>query len=217
MSAQTPGQAPGRARNRRGEGGRLGDEIVSAALDLLDETGDSHAVTLRAVARRVGVTAPSLYAHFPDRQAILLAATRRAFLELHRELRDAIDGAGADPAERLLAGCTAYLDFARARPQRYLVMFGGVWDASVAVAAAWVAAHDVAELGQAALDEITACITACRAAGLTIGAGTATDPATDAVVLWVGLHGLAHQRIVSKLFTWPDDVEATLLRRLTGL
>ena len=80
-------------------------------------------------------------------------------------------------------------------------MFGGVWDASEAVAEAQLAAQDVAELGRAALDEIAA--TEPRA-----------DPATEAIVLWVGLHGLAHQRIVSKVFDWPDGVEETLVRRL---
>ena len=39
-----------RRRNRRGEGGKLRDEIIAAALALLDEGGDERAVTLRSVA-----------------------------------------------------------------------------------------------------------------------------------------------------------------------
>lgn len=200
-----PDQVPVRRRSRRGEGAQLRDEIVAAALDLLDETGDAHAVTLRAVARRVGVTAPSLYAHFPDRQTILLAAVQSAFADLHRQLRDAAERTEGDATDRLLAVCDTYLGFARARPQRYLVMFGGVWDASEAVAEAQLAAQDVAQLGRAALDEIAALIAATE---------PRADPATEAIVLWVGLHGLAHQRIVSKVFDWPDGVEDTLVRRL---
>src|SRR5690348_4662738 len=106
--------APGtRERNRRGEGGRLRADIVRAGADLLDESGDEQAVTLRAVARRVGITAPSIYAHFADRQAILLAVAVEAFAELHEQLELARDGADADPVARLRAACAAYLEFAR--------------------------------------------------------------------------------------------------------
>ena len=49
-----------RTRNRRGEGNRLRDEIVTAAVELLDETGDEGTVTLRSVARRVGIAAPKI-------------------------------------------------------------------------------------------------------------------------------------------------------------
>ena len=80
--------AAGRARNPRGEGGRLRADIVAAAHALLDEAGED-AVTLRAVARRVGISAPSIYAHFADRQAILLAVATDAFAELAASLGDA--------------------------------------------------------------------------------------------------------------------------------
>jgi hypothetical protein len=45
----------GRTRNRRGDGGLLRADIIAAAIDLLDETGDEHAVTLRARSRWRGV------------------------------------------------------------------------------------------------------------------------------------------------------------------
>ena len=63
---EEPGAVATRARNRRGEGARLRDDIVAAAVALLDETGDQAAVSLRAVARRVGIAAPSIYRHFAD-------------------------------------------------------------------------------------------------------------------------------------------------------
>ncbi|MFC7743251.1 TetR/AcrR family transcriptional regulator [Nocardiopsis composta] len=116
-----------RKRNRRGEGGRLREEIVDAAVELLDETGDERTITLRSVARRVGIAAPSIYAHFPDQPAIMLAVVRRAFGELEEALRSAVRGAGGDPRERLYALCRAYLDFARTHPERYRTMFGGLW------------------------------------------------------------------------------------------
>src|ERR1700691_4242301 len=79
-----------RRRNARGHGSALAEEIVSGALAIIDRTGSSEAVTLRAVAREVGIAAPSIYAHFPDRQAILMAAVGQIFDELASQIRRGI-------------------------------------------------------------------------------------------------------------------------------
>src|SRR4051812_43954541 len=120
-----PDAARSRPRNRRGEGAKLRTDILDAAAALLDETGDEQAVTLRAVARKVGVSAPSIYRHFTDRQAILLALAQEAFAELADQLTLAT---GTNPVTRLRAVCAAYLDFATTRQQRYQLMFGGLWN-----------------------------------------------------------------------------------------
>src|SRR3954451_1658374 len=106
-----------RPRNRRGEGARLRDDIVDAAVELLDETGNQSAISLRSVARRIGIAAPSIYRHFPDQPAIMLAVVRRAFGELEAYLRDATTAAGDDPRRRLHACCHAYLDYAQQHPE----------------------------------------------------------------------------------------------------
>lgn len=53
------------ARNRRGEGALLRTEILTAATELIEAGGDERAVTLRAVARRAGIAAPSIYRTSP--------------------------------------------------------------------------------------------------------------------------------------------------------
>jgi AcrR family transcriptional regulator len=58
-----------------------GDRIVAAALDLLDDRGVA-AVTMRAVADRVGVKPMSLYRHFEDRDRMLDAVVDRVVNEL---------------------------------------------------------------------------------------------------------------------------------------
>lgn len=202
-----------RPRNPRGQGGRLRADILDAAAELLEETGDEKAVTLRAVARRVGIAAPSIYAHFSDPQAILLAIVREAFGELFQHLRAAEAGAGADPVARLRAVSYGYLDFADTRPHRYRVMFGGLRNAATAVEDAAITETDAAELGQDALGVFVADLQECVAAGRS----ASTDPLADAVALWVGLHGLAHQRAVAPSFPWPDGMVERLVDPLARL
>ncbi|GAA1586915.1 TetR/AcrR family transcriptional regulator [Actinoplanes couchii] len=200
-----------RVRNRRGQGALLRDEIVRAAVDLLDESGDERTLTLRSIARRAGIAAPSIYAHFPDQPAVMLAVVRSAFAELTVALSTALDAAGDDPAARLHAICHAYLDFARTHPQRYRTMFGGLWIPVLGESS--VTEQDLVELGADCLGLLGEAFAGCVAAGIS----TSTDPATDTIALWLGLHGLAHQRAATRIFPGPpgiDDRMVTTLARL---
>lgn len=209
---ETPSASP-RERNRRGEGSRLRTEIVAAAAALLDETGNEEAVTLRAVARRIGISAPSIYAHFPDRQAILLAVVQGAFAELGEQLETAAGVPAEDPVTGLHDVCDAYLAFAAGRPQRYRVMFGGLWNATAALESASVTSDEIAALGQEVLAALVTRLEACVRAGRS----TSDNPGADAVALWLGLHGLAHQRVVSAAFPWPSDIQERLVAPLAHL
>ena len=202
-----------RVKNRRGEGGRLREDILRGAAELLDQTGQEQAVTLRAVARQIGISAPSIYGHFPNRESLLLATVQQAFAELTEQLQGAQVAAGNDPALRLRAVGAAYLDFARLRPQRYRVMFGGAWDTTDAVQAGAVSHAEAVALGQDALTVIVEAVQACADAG----DSASTDPFGDAVTLWVALHGLAHQRAVIPNFPWPEGVADRLVERLAQL
>ncbi len=93
----------GRPRNARGEGDRLRGEVVEAASALIAEDGP-RALTLRAIARRVGITAPAIYAHFEDLDEVLEAVVDSTFGALADYLREAglgHDGSGG-PAAGLL-------------------------------------------------------------------------------------------------------------------
>ncbi|MFH8384699.1 TetR/AcrR family transcriptional regulator [Kitasatospora sp. NPDC018058] len=206
-----PSATPTRPRNRRGEGARLRDDIVAAAVELLDEAGSETAVTLRAVARRVGIAAPSIYRHFPDQPAIMLAVVRQAFDQLEAQLRAALDAAGADPRQRLFAVCRAYLGFSQDHPERYRTMFGGLW--VPALQGTTVTAGDVEAVGQASLQLFTETLGAC----VTAGQAASTDVHADTVALWLGLHGLAHQRAVTVAFPWPPDIADRLIATLAHL
>src|ERR1700732_4657292 len=122
-SAGSASGAARRQRNARGQGGRLTEDIVSAALALIERTGSHEAVTLRAVAREAGIAAPSIYAHFPDRDAVLMAVVARIFDELTQAIEQGQKTAGHDPAGRLVAGCEAYVAFGLGHPARYSMLF----------------------------------------------------------------------------------------------
>ena len=212
MSETGTAPRPARARNRRGEGSRLRDEIVTAAAELLDETGDERTITLRSIARRIGIAAPSIYPHFPDQPAIMLAVVKGVLDELTHELRTAAEGAGDDPRQRLLAVCRAYLTFGRERPERYRTMFGGLWMPTLGDNS--LTEEDLSTLGVAAMQVLVDALTGCAEAGLTTDG---SDPVKDGVALWVGMHGLAHQRIISRVYPWPDDIEERIITGLARL
>ncbi|MBV2155045.1 TetR/AcrR family transcriptional regulator [Kitasatospora sp. SUK 42] len=201
---------PARTRNPRGEGGRLRDDIMAAATELLDESGES-SVTLRSVARRAGVAAPSIYRHFPDQPSIMLAVVQQAFAMLDAELRTAMDAAGSDARGRLFAFCNAYLDFADQHPGRYRTMFGGAWMPDLGSSS--VTEGDVSSLGAESLTLLADTLDDCVRAGC----ATSSDPVADAVALWLGLHGLAHQRLVTVAFPWPADIAERLITTLAHL
>lgn len=201
-----------RARNPRGEGQRLRQDIVRAAAALLDEGEREAPIALRDVARRVGVSAPSIYAHFADRDAVLLAVVQEAFAELKTHLRIASDQPSVGAVARLHAFCAAYLDFARRWPRRYDVLFGGTWNAKTtppsleeAVAAEAVGMDVFVMLADALRD--------CVAAG----DSASTDPLADAAGLWVALHGFAHLRMTTPMMPWPPHLLERLVTHLALL
>ena len=191
----------------------LRSEILTAAAAILDETGNEQAASLRAVARRVRIAAPSIYPHFADPQAIMHAVVLDAFASLKDQLTAAVRVAGPDPVDRLEAICTTYLAYTADQPERYRVMFGGLWNASKAVGADAITAPVATEIGQ----DVLLVLVEALAATASAGRSSSQDPFADAVAIWLAMHGLAHQRAVSRLFPFPADVFERLVRPLLQL
>ncbi|MDR3545670.1 MAG: helix-turn-helix domain containing protein, partial [Candidatus Limnocylindrales bacterium] len=96
--------------------------ILRAARDLLEE-GGIDAVSMAAIAGRVGVRAPSLYKHFGDRDELLAAVATDVALDLGRTLEVAVEGSGGDASGRLVALATAYRRFALETPRAAALLF----------------------------------------------------------------------------------------------
>ncbi len=99
--------------------GDLRFSLVAAGLDLLRSRAADD-LSLREVARAVGVSATAVYRHFPDKQALLFAMCEQGAAQLTTELRAAV--AGKSNKEALEASGRAYILFALANPALYRLM-----------------------------------------------------------------------------------------------
>jgi AcrR family transcriptional regulator len=95
-------------------------EVVDAARRLLEDEG-AGALTMRRLAERVGIRAPSLYKHLPDKAALEAAIIATGLEEAAAVFEAAVDGAD----EPLGALATAYRGFALAHPHLYRLMNNG--------------------------------------------------------------------------------------------
>jgi AcrR family transcriptional regulator len=96
-------------------------EIVLAARELLDQHG-TEALTMRRLADRLGIRAPSLYKHLPDKGALEAAVIATGLEDLAVALESALEAATDPAAEPLSALAAAYRAFALANPHLYVLM-----------------------------------------------------------------------------------------------
>lgn len=107
--------------------GDLRAALLTAAIESL-EAGESF--SLRAVARRAGVSPTAPYRHFADREALESAVAVKGFKDLREDLRTALADAEhpAEPDKVISALGVAYVAFALRRPAVFRLMFGNECD-----------------------------------------------------------------------------------------
>ena len=181
-----PSKTPRRRRAQRGSGVQLRAEIIAATKQLLAAGGTADTITIRTVADTVGVTSPSIYLHFADKQQLLDAVVADVF----GELDDAMVKAAADettPLGKLRAYGHAYVQFAVAHPEHYRVAMLDPCVAPDAEADRVIISACFAHLRETVAE--------CFAAGVF----TAGDPLAVAFDCWAAVHGVA-----ALLITKPD-------------
>ncbi|MEU5531945.1 WHG domain-containing protein [Streptomyces sp. NPDC020362] len=92
-------------------------EIAAAARALLEESGAA-ALTMRTLADRLGIKAPSLYKHFPDKHAVEVELTA----QLLTETAETLEAAAARAPGSLEALAQAYRAYALAHPHLYCLV-----------------------------------------------------------------------------------------------
>jgi AcrR family transcriptional regulator len=182
-----------RTRARRGEGRLLRDEILAAAERMLIESGDESALSIRAIAKAVGVTPPSIYLHFADRNELVFAVVEDQFGHLGEAMNRAVEGV-EDPLDRISRRGRAYVEFGLASPEHYRLLMMGrpdntperFVDERLLSTGTF---NDVVVDAQAAIDA---------------GRVRFDDAVLVASGLWMMVHGLVSLLIAKPDFPWPD-------------
>lgn len=115
-------ETPDETHERPYHHGNLRDELLSAAESTLRERGQGE-LSLRELARQIGVSHGAPRRHFADRQALLDALAITGFARLDGALRTALEGAGGDFPARFRAAANTYVRFATDNPALLELMF----------------------------------------------------------------------------------------------
>jgi AcrR family transcriptional regulator len=185
-----------RARNRWGQGDRLRTEILVAAGQLLGELGTVDGLTLRGVARHVGIAPASIYAHFPDKSGLVAALVEYEYQRLVELMRraEAAESDG-DPLGRLRAQLHTFCHYSLANPGSYRLIFVLRPQED----------DDRRTSAHTLVDRLAGGLLACEAAG----ARLRLPAERAAIVLVVGAHGrvaISHVRSVTATSS-PTDAE----------
>jgi AcrR family transcriptional regulator len=181
-----------RTRAKRGSGDLLREEIVVAAKGLLAQADRADDVPMRAVAEAVGVTTPSIYLHFADKQDLLGAVVADVFRELDDAMVEAAAGE-TTPMGRLRAFGLAYVRFALDHREHYrLAMLDPCPKPNVEV-------DEV--LHSAAFAHMQSTVEECVDAGIFQG-----DPLAITFEMWAAAHGVAALMIAKPYLPFGDPL-----------
>jgi AcrR family transcriptional regulator len=160
--------------------GDLRSAVLAAAAKMIEKEG-LPGLSVRAAARRAGVSHNAPYRHFPDRDALLAALAAEGF----KQLAEALEGkTGRDLGE-------AYVRFALERPQRFRLMFSGQLSREKY--------PELREQAQAAHDRLQAAF-----------AGMGTEVNFAAAAAWSLVHGLAQLILDGHFENTPEFVTKVL-------
>ncbi len=154
------------ARGRAYHHGDLRNALLEAARTILEEESLAE-LSLRAVARKAGVSHAAPYRHFPNHEALLVELAIEGFVELRNEIAAAVATPDAE-ADRIAKIGAAYMRFVARRPALASLMFGPQLPNR----------DSFPELG-----------TAADAVGNEIG--TALHDSALGLAVWAAVHGLA--------------------------
>lgn len=176
--------------------------IVGAARDMV-RTDGLESLSLRRLAKVLGVTAAALYAHVDDKEDLLRAVAEGEF----SQLVDAYESVPAGtPLERMTAQARAYVDHARREPELFRVMFlfpPRPFEASAAGPAELPAATTAFTLASSTVTDAMA-----------DGSIRSDDALLTTLVFWAAAHGVA--TVLQLGLGLGEDVEDRLVDEVLG-
>lgn len=154
------------------------EACVQVARELIAEQGLER-LSLREVARRLGVSHQAPYKHYPSRDHLLAEVMRRCFLNFAEQLDQR--ARSSEPAAELGAMGQIYLAYAQAHPLEYRLMFGTPWPSAADHPQLIAAARHAFDVLRQVLRRHHGERTAAQR--------QAAD--RDAMFIWASVHGLA--------------------------
>lgn len=202
MSAVPEVSPPRRARSPRGQGEQLREEILAAAERMLIETNDESALSIRAIAAAVGVTPPSIYLHFSDRNDLVFAVCERQAEQID-EVMDEAAGYGCDAWDRIRRRGLAYLQWGLANPEHYRILMMSRPDATPERFV------DQRLADTSGLSSVAEDIRLAAAQGLI---AEVDDPVKEAELFWMVIHGMVSMLIAKPDFPFgpPEELYASM-------
>jgi AcrR family transcriptional regulator len=167
------------ARNRKSASsyhhGDLRDALLAGALKFIEQRGLED-LSLRELARHLGVSSAAPYHHFANRTDLLRALALHGFEQFEIRMREERGRAGKNPLDRLRALGRVYLQFAANHPAYFRLMFRRDW-----------AAEPYALPGSKAFAVLRETVIEC----LEHGGRGGEDPTPSTLAMWGGVHGIA--------------------------
>ena len=172
--------------------GNLRSALIDAGLTALEQS-DTAEVSLRAIARDVGVSANAAYRHFADKNALLSALAAEGFRRFAAGQAQARE-AHADQIEARTAAGRAYIGFAQNHPALFKLMFGHFLYASASE-----------ELQQTAIRAFQGLIdSTAKEAG---AAPDSEKALVTAISHWSVVHGLSHLILEGQLKPFGPEID----------
>jgi AcrR family transcriptional regulator len=173
--------------------GDLRQALIKTALEMIEETG-LDGLSLRKIAARIGVSHAAPEHHFPSLRHLMTAMAGEGFAIFARSMAEERQKAPDEPVEQMRAACRGYLNYARAHPALFRLMF-------TANLLDWTG-HELTENGREAYRHLAEI---CAPAADMRGLKTEAERAALEHLVWSQIHGQAHLMIDRKL---PDPDSA---------
>jgi len=157
--------------------GDLKNALIQAGIEIVSSKGAS-ALSLRKVARKVGVSHAAPYAHFADKQALVAAILTEGYKKLYDKVYAAVELHQGRPLQQLIEASWSYIEFALKDPNHFKITLSGVVEKEKDY-------PDLVEITVKNFKLVVSIVEVCQKAGI-LRAGPSD---LMAVAVWSQVHG----------------------------